>query len=88
MRRTINGDVIETDITQTPEYQRGYRDGLRDRQTQHRALSADGILGALLTLALLGGIGYFAYNYIQTGRLMPTIDLTDHLPGQSSPANR
>lgn len=88
MRKTINGDVIETDITQTPEYQRGYRDGLRDRHVQHRARSADGILGALLTLSLLGGIGYFAYNYTQTGRLMPTIDVTHYFPNQPSPERK
>ena len=88
MRKPIDGNVIETDITQTPEYQRGYQDGLRDRRARQRARSADGILGALLTLALVGGIGYFAYNYTQTGQLMPTIDLTNFLPGQTAPADK
>jgi hypothetical protein len=88
MRKTINEDVIATDITQTPEYQKGYRDGLRERNNQHRARSADGILGALLALALLGGVGYLAYSYTQTGQLVPTIDLTNYPLNQSAPERK
>jgi hypothetical protein len=51
-----------------PEYLRGYRDGVRDRRSTIRPASGDGILGALLAIALIAGIGYFGYNYATTGR--------------------
>ena len=61
----------------SPEYLKGYRDGVRDRQVAARPNNAgDGILGALLAIALLAGIGYFGYNYATTGRLLPAdVDL-------------
>ncbi len=52
---------------ESPEYLRGYRDGQIARQASNRTTSADGILGALLAIALLGGLGYLVYNYVTTG---------------------
>lgn len=57
--------------TESPEYLRGYRDGIRDRRATSRPASGDGLLGALLAIALLAGLGYFGYNYATTGRFLP-----------------
>lgn len=59
-------------VTDTPEYVRGYRDGLRDGKSHARRSSGDGILGALLAIALLCGLGYLGWNYATTGQLLPT----------------
>lgn len=63
---------IETPPTaERSEYLRGYRDGIRDRRRVVRPASGDGLLGALLAIALIAGLGYFAYNYATTGRFLP-----------------
>ncbi|MCL6433001.1 MAG: hypothetical protein K6T90_02115 [Leptolyngbyaceae cyanobacterium HOT.MB2.61] len=75
MRRTVKQE--EQEVVQSPEYLRGYRDGQRDRLARSRALSGDGILGALLAIALIAGIGYFGYNYATTGQFFPDrVDFT------------
>lgn len=54
------------------EYLKGYRDGVRERQlAAHPRSGGDGILGALLAIALIAGVGYFGYNYATTGRVLP-----------------
>ncbi|WP_421658202.1 hypothetical protein [Leptothermofonsia sp. ETS-13] len=76
MRRTVKQQEQE-EVVQSPEYLRGYRDGQRDRLARARALSGDGILGALLAIALIAGIGYFGYNYATTGQFFPErVDFT------------
>ncbi len=70
--RNFRERPIETLPTaESPEYLRGYRDGIRDRRAAVRPASGDGLLGALLAIALIAGIGYFAYNYATTGRFLP-----------------
>lgn len=81
MRNIENEKPVETTRATIPrkpmeihsaEYLKGYRDGVRDRQVAARPHSGgDGILGALLAIALLAGVGYFGYNYATTGRLLP-----------------
>jgi uncharacterized iron-regulated membrane protein len=71
-------------VVESPEYLRGYRDGQRDRVVNSRIHSGDGILGALLAIALILGIGYFGYNYATTGQILPQVDLTKVAP--NSPA--
>lgn len=66
MRKLEKPEVIEN-----PEYLRGYRDGVRDRMAHARRGSGDGLLGALLAIALIAGVGYFGYTYATTGRLLP-----------------
>lgn len=71
-RTQIDADSPEKRLGRSPEYLKGYRDGVRDRQVTARPYnSGDGVLGALLAIALLAGIGYFGYNYATTGRLLP-----------------
>ncbi len=68
----VNVDSSEKRLETSPEYLKGYRDGVRERQVAARPHNAgDGILGALLAIALLAGVGYFGYNYATTGRLLP-----------------
>ncbi|MBF2027975.1 MAG: hypothetical protein IGS48_14630 [Oscillatoriales cyanobacterium C42_A2020_001] len=68
-----------------PEYLRGYRDGVRDRRSTVRPASGDGILGALLAIALIVGIGYSGYNYATTGRFLPLgIDINRPLPSSET----
>lgn len=55
-----------------PDYLRGYRDGIRDRRAAGRAHAGDGLLGALLAIALMAGVGYLAYNYTNTGTVLPS----------------
>lgn len=71
MRNFRERNIETLPTAESPEYLRGYRDGVRDRRGVSRPASADGLLGALLTLALVAGIGYFGYNYVTTGRLLP-----------------
>lgn len=59
-----------TEKTNT-DYLRGYRDGIRDRRAASRSSSGDGLLGALLAVALITGVGYLGYNYATTGQLLP-----------------
>ena len=67
-----NVDSLDTRLERSPEYLKGYRDGVRDRQVAARPHNAgDGILGALLAIALMAGVVYFGYNYATTGRLLP-----------------
>ncbi|UBF26857.1 hypothetical protein K9N68_02385 [Kovacikia minuta CCNUW1] len=73
-------------IVESPDYLRGYRDGQRDRIANSRIRSGDGILGALLAIALLLGIGYFGYNYATTGQLLPQVDVTRIVPHPGSEA--
>jgi hypothetical protein len=70
MRRTVK-QPEQPEVVESPEYLRGYRDGQRDRLARSRAIAGDGILGALLAIALIAGIGYFGYNYVTTGRFFP-----------------
>ncbi len=53
------------------DYLRGYRDGMKDRRAVAHPAAGDGLLGALLAIALIAGVGYFGYNYMTTGRLLP-----------------
>ncbi|MGA7936671.1 MAG: hypothetical protein WCA35_24160 [Kovacikia sp.] len=71
------------EVAESPDYLRGYRDGQRDRIVNSRLRSGDGILGALLAIALILGIGYFGYNYATTGQFIPQIDLTKVIPNSS-----
>ncbi len=83
MRGYRNRDAERIRETESPEYLRGYRDGVRDRQSAVRPASGDGILGALLAIALIAGVGYFGYNYATTGRLLPPgVDIS--LPSPAS----
>lgn len=59
-------------LAENPEYLQGYRDGVRDRRMASRPAAGDGILGALLAIALIVGVGYFGYQYATTGQLLPT----------------
>lgn len=69
IRGDVNGRQTGVD---SQEYLKGYRDGVRDRQAAARPRNGgDGILGALLAIALLAGVGYFGYSYVTTGRLLP-----------------
>lgn len=61
----------EAKLVESPDYLRGYKDGLRDGAKKPRRFSGDGILGALLAIALLSGLGYLAWNYMQTGSFLP-----------------
>ncbi len=61
------------DVVESPEYLRGYRDGQRDHVTKVRKSSGDGILGALLAIALLCGVGYLAYNYSVGNIVIPKV---------------
>lgn len=71
-RTQVDVDSSEKRLERSPEYLKGYRDGVRDRQVAVRPHNTgDGILGALLAIALLAGVGYFGYNYATTGRLLP-----------------
>lgn len=84
MRKTVKP---QEEVIESPDYLRGYRDGQRDRLRKARALSGDGILGALLAISLIAGIGYFGYNYATTGRLLPAEFDLRSLP-QLSPQSR
>jgi hypothetical protein len=86
MRRTTKQQGQE--IVESPDYLRGYRDGQRDRLARSRALSGDGILGALLAIALIAGIGYFGYNYATTGQILPKEFDVRSLPQLSPPKSR
>lgn len=57
--------------TESAEYLRGYRDGLKDRMALSRRRSGAGVAGAILALALLAGLGYLLYNYATIGRPLP-----------------
>jgi hypothetical protein len=74
MRRLERPEEVEN-----ADYLRGYRDGLRDRQNATRRHSGDGILGALLAIALIAGVGYLAYNYANTGKFLPQVDSSSDL---------
>lgn len=68
-----------------PKYLRGYRDGMRDRRSTVRPVTGDGILGALLAIALIVGIGYVGYNYATTGRFLPSgIDINRPSPSSET----
>ena len=71
MREYKGRNVERLPVTESPEYLRGYRDGLRDRRSSAHPASGDGLLGALLAIALIAGVGYFGYNYVTTGRFLP-----------------
>lgn len=58
-------------VVESPDYLRGYRDGLRDRIARTHHSAGDGLLGALLAIALIAGVGYFGYHYATTGRVLP-----------------
>ena len=58
-------------VINSADYLRGYRDGVRDAHLKARRFSGDGILGALLAIALLSGAGYLTWNYITTGQILP-----------------
>lgn len=86
MRGYKERDTEKLHTTENPEYLRGYRDGVRDRRSAARPVSGDGLLGALLAIALIAGIGYFGYNYATTGRVLPTaIDVNISSPGSNTP---
>lgn len=55
------------------DYLQGYRDGQRDSLAKTRRGTGDGILGALLAIALLGGLGYLAYNYVIGNLVVPQV---------------
>jgi len=71
MRNFQERNVNTLSTGENADYLRGYRDGMRDRRTFAHPASGDGILGALLAIALIAGLSYFGYNYITTGRLLP-----------------
>lgn len=85
-------EVIKPDVsgtsqeTHSPEYLKGYRDGVRDRQAARSYNAGDGVLGALLAIALIAGVGYFGYNYATTGRLLPGgVELNNFLAPSPAP---
>jgi len=57
--------------TESAEYLRGYRDGLKDRMSLSRRRSGVGVAGTILAIVLLAGLGYLLYNYSTTGRPLP-----------------
>ncbi len=83
MRKLDRREVVES-----PDYLRGYRDGQRDRIVNSRLRSGDGILGALLAIALLAGVAYFGYNYAMTGQFLPGVDLTKVVPNSPAPQSK
>jgi hypothetical protein len=86
MRGYPERDSENLRTTDHPEYLRGYRDGIRDRRSVARPASGDGLLGALLAIALIAGIGYFGYNYATTGRVLPAgVDVNIPAPGSGTP---
>lgn len=67
--------------TESADYLRGYRDGLKDRMGLSRRRSGGGILGAAIALVLIAGLGYLLYNYSTTGRLLPnTVEINPSSP--------
>lgn len=72
MRNIDPHQTIPETESKNADYWRGYRDGVKERRDGPRSTTADGLLGALLAIALIGGIGYFGYHYATTGRLFPT----------------
>jgi hypothetical protein len=75
MRDARNSNKVP--VTESTEYLRGYRDGLRDRQAAFRHHAGDGLLGALIAIFLILGIGYLGYNYANTGHVLPSnLDLS------------
>lgn len=58
-------------LTESTDYMRGYRTGLRDGAKRPQRFSGDGILGALLAIALMLGLGYLGLNYVRTGSFLP-----------------
>jgi hypothetical protein len=65
--------VERREIIENPEYLQGYRDGQRDSLAKTRRGTGDGILGALLAIALLCGLGYLAYNYAIGNLAIPQV---------------
>ena len=77
---------VKPQETHSPEYLKGYRDGVRDRQAARSYNAGDGVLGALLAIALIAGVGYFGYNYATTGRLLPGgVELNNFLSPSPAP---
>lgn len=67
--------------TESVDYLRGYRDGLKDRMALSRQRSRTGILGAVIAVLVLAGLGYLLYNYSTTGRLLPSnVEITPSRP--------
>jgi len=78
--RNLERRPIENDpVGQNSDYLRGYRDGVKDRRAAGRPSAGDGLLGALLAIALMVGLGYLGYNYATTGQFLPA-DLTINMP--------
>lgn len=65
--------IERREVIESPEYLQGYRDGQRDSLAKARRGAGDGILGALLAIALLCGLGYLAYNYAIGNLVVPQV---------------
>ncbi|MBM0745049.1 hypothetical protein JOY44_26385 (plasmid) [Phormidium sp. CLA17] len=71
MRQTTKPKTVEN-----LDYLKGYRDGIRQGRMATRSRSGDGLLGALLAIALIAGVSYAGYSYATTGTAIPSgIDL-------------
>ncbi|MBW4521857.1 MAG: hypothetical protein KME16_19415 [Scytolyngbya sp. HA4215-MV1] len=71
-----NRQSAQSATAESADYWRGYRDGQHDRIAKNsRKASADGILGALLAIVLLGGVGYVAYQYSIGSFSIPQIQI-------------
>jgi hypothetical protein len=67
--------------TESVDYLRGYRDGLKDRMALSQRRSRTGILGTVIAVLVLAGLGYLLYNYSTTGRLLPSnVEITPSRP--------
>ncbi|GAP96937.1 hypothetical protein [Leptolyngbya sp. NIES-2104] len=79
--RDIRDNTGLPNNTESADYLRGYRDGLKDRMALSRRRSGTGILGAVIAILVLAGLGYLLYNYSTTGRLLPNnIEITPSRP--------
>ncbi|MEX0272219.1 hypothetical protein AB3R30_24150 [Leptolyngbyaceae cyanobacterium UHCC 1019] len=77
MRNVKERRIGISSASENPEYLKGYRDGVRSTDGG-RFVAGDGLLGALLAIALMAGVGY---HYATTGRLLPTgVEINPRLP--------
>ncbi|MBF2029433.1 MAG: hypothetical protein IGS48_22185 [Oscillatoriales cyanobacterium C42_A2020_001] len=82
MRNIERRPIEKEPVGENSDYLRGYRDGVRDRRAAGRPRAGDGLLGALLAIALMAGVGYLGYNYATTGQVLPAdFNITLPQPG-------